>query len=415
MKNLLLAVTTLCSYMFCFSQENGMQFEKGMSWQQILSKAKEENKYIFVDCYTTWCGPCKFMAKDIFPLKETGDAVNPNYICVGMQIDSTDQDPETVKQAYQDAHMIEASYHIRAYPTFLYFNPEGKLVHRTVGSTKNAADFILNTQNAMNPDRQYYSMIERFRSGNRDTVMLESLTELAIQNENGFLADSVIRAWLPLIENVYTSDRLKMIAQIEIKTGTPEFDLFYHNTEKVDRIMKPDYAEHLVMNAIISQNKSIVIAFSDSAFTPDWEKIHSEIKSQYGPVYANRIVLSVKPSYYKKIKNWNLYIMYLLPYLKAYESNLDAIDLNNYAWDIFQYSSNREDLAYGLTLSERSLNDQKKNPLFLDTYANLQYKLGRKSEAIAHETEALNLTEPADKPSYQETLDKMKSGVKTWE
>ncbi len=52
----------------------------------------------------------------------------------------------------------------------------------------------------MNPDRQYYSMIEKFRSGSRDTLMLESLTSLAIQNENGFLADSVIRAWLPLIK-----------------------------------------------------------------------------------------------------------------------------------------------------------------------------------------------------------------------
>lgn len=279
MKKFLLTITAICFCIFCFSQETGMQFEKGISWQQILLKAKKENKCIFVDCYTTWCGPCKFMAKDIFPLKETGDAVNPNYICVGMQIDSTDKDPEFVKLAYQDAHMIETNYNIRAYPTFLYFNPEGKLVHRTEGSTKNAADFILNTKNAMNPDKQYYSLIEKFWSGNRDTLMLESLTNLAIQNENGFLADSVMRVWLPLIQNVYTADRLKMIGQIEIKPETPEFDLFYHHTEKIDRLIKPDYAEYIVMNAIIPQNKSIVTAFADSAFVPDWEKIYSEISS----------------------------------------------------------------------------------------------------------------------------------------
>ena len=51
----------------------------------------------------------------------------------------------------------------------------------------------------------------------------------------------------------------------------------------------------------------------------------------------------------------------------------------------------------------------------MDTYANLQYKMGRKTEAIAKETEALNLTEPSDKKSYQETLDKMNSGEKTWD
>src|SRR5579864_9669023 len=87
MKNFLLTLSAVSIYMFCFSQSNGMHFEEGMSWQQVLAKAKKENKYIFVDCYTTWCGPCKYMSKEIFPLKETGDAVNPHYICIGIQIE----------------------------------------------------------------------------------------------------------------------------------------------------------------------------------------------------------------------------------------------------------------------------------------------------------------------------------------
>ena len=41
-----------------FSQ--GIQFEIG-SWKEVLQKAKQENKLIFVDLYTTWCGPCKKM------------------------------------------------------------------------------------------------------------------------------------------------------------------------------------------------------------------------------------------------------------------------------------------------------------------------------------------------------------------
>ncbi len=415
MKYILILISTVCFYLFSFGQEEGMRFEKGMSWQQILAKAKKENKYIFVDCYTTWCGPCKYMSKEIFPLKETGDAVNPHYICVGIQIDSTGEDPESVKLAYRDARLIEANYHIRAYPTFLYFNPDGQLVHRTVGSTRNAAEFILNTKNAMNPERQYYSVIEKFRSGNRDTVMMESLIDLAIQNENGFLADSVIRAWLPLIKNVYTTNRLQMITQIAIEPGTPEFDLFYHNAEKINRLFKPGFAENVVMNAVIQHNPSILTAFNNPASTPDWNKIYTEISTQYGDALAHQIVISVKPVYYKKNKNWDLFIKNLLPFLKEYEASLDPVDLNNGAWDIFQYSTNTDDLHYGLSISERSMNSQKNNPGFIDTYANLLYKLGRKTEAIAKETEALNLTEPSERPSYQETLDKMKSGAKTWD
>ncbi|HET7002282.1 MAG TPA: thioredoxin domain-containing protein [Puia sp.] len=415
MKNILLTISAVCFYLFSFSQNEGIHFEEGVSWQQVLAKAKKENKFIFVDCYTTWCGPCKFMAKNIFPLKETGDAVNSHFISVGIQIDSTDHDSDTVKRAYPDAHLISINYNIRAYPTFLYLSPEGKLVHRTVGSTRNAAEFIINTKDAMNPDRQYYAMIEKFRSGGRDTVMLESLINLAIQNENGFLADSVIRAWLPLIKNVYTTDRLQMITQIAIEPGTPEFDLFYHNAEKINSLFKPGYAENVVMNAVIQHNQSILTAFNDPASTPDWNKISMEISNQYGPALAHRIVMSVKPVYYKRNKNWDLYIKNLLSFLKEYETKLDAIDLNNASWDIFQYSTSSDDLNYGLSLSERSVNSEKNNPAFIDTYANLLYKLGRKTEAIAKETEAMNLTEPSERPSYQETLDKMKSGAKTWD
>jgi thiol-disulfide isomerase/thioredoxin len=415
MKRILLSMMTVCFCMLCFSQENGIRFEKGMSWQQILAKAKKENKYIFVDCYTTWCGPCKFMAKNIFPLKETGDAVNPNYICVGMQIDSSDQDSDTIKWAYLDARMISINYNIRAYPTFLYLNPDGILVHRTVGSTINAAVFISYTKDARNPERQYYSMIAKYRTGNRDTLMLESLANLAIQNDNGFLADSVIRDWLPLIKNVYTADRLEMIAQVITKPGTPEFDLFYHDAEKIDRIEKPDYAEYIVMNAIIQQNKAIVDAFNNPASTPDWDKIYSEISGKFGTAYAHRIVTSVKPAYYKRYKNWDLYPKSLIPFLKEFGNNIAPFDLNNYAWDIFEYCTSQEDLTYGLSISERSLNNQKPDPASIDTYANLLYKLGRKTEAIAKETEALTLADSADKKSYQETLDKMKSGVKTWD
>ncbi|HEY2349405.1 MAG TPA: thioredoxin family protein [Puia sp.] len=415
MRNIALIIGFVCFHLLSFCQGRGMQFEHGLTWQQILAKAKKDNKYIFVDCYTTWCGPCKYMAKNIFPLQETGDAVNPNFICVGIQIDSTDHDSDTIKRVYADARMIETVYNIRAYPTFLYFNPEGRLVHRTVGSTINAEDFILNTKNAMNPARQYYTMIGKFRAGDRDTLMLESLANLAIQNENGYLADSVIRDWLAQIKNPFTTDRVLMIVQIAIKPGSPEFDLFYCNPEKIDRLFKPGFAENVVMNAVIQHNQSIVTAFNNPAFTPDWNKIDSEISDQYGVAFGHQIALAVKSKYYKKNKNWDLYIKNLLPFLKENEAKLDSIDLNNYAMDIFEYSTDTIVLTYGLSLSKRSMNSQKNNPTFMDTYANLLYKLGRKTEAIDMETEALNLTEPADRPSYQETLDKMKSGGKTWD
>ena len=57
----------------------GIKFEEG-NFKSLLAKAKKENKLIFIDAYAVWCGPCKLMVKNIFPLKPVGDYYNANFI-----------------------------------------------------------------------------------------------------------------------------------------------------------------------------------------------------------------------------------------------------------------------------------------------------------------------------------------------
>jgi hypothetical protein len=53
-------------------------------------------------------------------------------------------------------------------------------------------------------------------------------------------------------------------------------------------------------------------------------------------------------------------------------------------------------------------------PGMMDTYANILYKLGRTNEAIKVEEKALALADESDKKGYQDVIDKMKKGEKTW-
>jgi tetratricopeptide (TPR) repeat protein len=64
-----------------------------------------------------------------------------------------------------------------------------------------------------------------------------------------------------------------------------------------------------------------------------------------------------------------------------------------------------------LEWSKRSFAENQ-DPNFMDTYANLLYKLGRKDEAIAVQEKAVSLAK--DKKPLEETLNKMKKGEKTW-
>ncbi len=101
-------------------EDSGLKFESGRTWQQVKEKAKAENKYIFVDCYATWCGPCKQMDREVFSKSEVADQINKDFIAVKIQMDKTDLDKEDIKRWYNDAKVIQNTYTITAFPTYLF-------------------------------------------------------------------------------------------------------------------------------------------------------------------------------------------------------------------------------------------------------------------------------------------------------
>ena len=75
MKNFILFTCLLFLYTSSFCQE-GIHFEP-LTFEQAKAKAKAEKKLIFMDCYTSWCGPCKYMTEQVFTRKEAGTYFNP--------------------------------------------------------------------------------------------------------------------------------------------------------------------------------------------------------------------------------------------------------------------------------------------------------------------------------------------------
>ena len=54
-------------------------------------------------------------------------------------------------------------------------------------------------------------------------------------------------------------------------------------------------------------------------------------------------------------------------------------------------------------------------PFFMDTYANILYKMGKKDDAIAWEQKAIEAAGPQAKYQYENMLAKMQKGEKTWD
>ena len=75
-------VCLLAGVFACFQLfSQGVDF-KSVSLKEALEQAKTQGKMVFVDCYTTWCGPCKMMTEQVFPQKEAGDFFNTHFVNV---------------------------------------------------------------------------------------------------------------------------------------------------------------------------------------------------------------------------------------------------------------------------------------------------------------------------------------------
>ena len=57
----------------------GVEF-RDLTYRQALEHAREENKLVFMDCYTSWCGPCKNMLNNVFTLSEAGEFMNAAFV-----------------------------------------------------------------------------------------------------------------------------------------------------------------------------------------------------------------------------------------------------------------------------------------------------------------------------------------------
>ncbi len=90
-------------------------------WDQVTQKAQKTGKLIFLDVYATWCGPCKYLEKNVYTNPDLGEYFNAEYVNAKM-------DGETdFGASFAREHQLEA------YPTMFFLTPKADLIARVVG------------------------------------------------------------------------------------------------------------------------------------------------------------------------------------------------------------------------------------------------------------------------------------------
>ncbi len=388
----------------------GVHFQhKVVNWDNLITQAKKENKFLFVDCYTTWCGPCKYVSSTIFPMKNVGEFFNKNFVNVKLQIDETKKDNEDVIATRSVAKYIEETYKINVYPTFLIFDNAGKLVHKFCGAGDDKF-MIANAGSGLNKDEQYYTLVEGFKAGNRDGNFITKLCKAsAAANDN---VEEYLKAFIETQTNLFTKDNAELLLSNVENTDGIVFKNLYENKEKWLPVADKEMLESVIANAISTEIVSEI--FNEKNTEVDWAGITKKYNKKY-PGYAKEQVAKAKVIYYSDLENWKEFAEALKVLLKENPNAFTQKNaLNSIAWSVFENIDDKELLNEALTLSKKSLEGGEVSA-YLDTYANILYKLGQTKEAIDTESKALSKATSADeKKNYQETLDKMKKGEKTW-
>lgn len=137
----------------------GLAFFEG-TWAQTVQEAKKENKLIFIDFYTEWCGPCLHMAETVFTLPDVGYFYNTHFI--NAKIDAEKGEGIALAQKYG----------VKAFPSYLFIDPATEEAMHKSSSRQSGEQFIYTGQSAMTPRLRSFFLTENYEQGNQNTDFL---------------------------------------------------------------------------------------------------------------------------------------------------------------------------------------------------------------------------------------------------
>src|SRR5574344_1741501 len=147
---LLLGLITMFFSCQAFSQKEG---KSNVNWINItqldatLKQNPENQKRIFIDTYTDWCGWCKRMDRDTFEDTLISKIMNHYFICVKFNAETKDEisfGGKTYKNANPErrgaTNELAKHFKVNGYPNFLVLNKDLSIA-TTIPGYQNAKAF----------------------------------------------------------------------------------------------------------------------------------------------------------------------------------------------------------------------------------------------------------------------------------
>lgn len=346
----------------------GIQFDKG-DWQEILAKAKAEDKLIFVDAYAAWCGPCKKMARDVFTKPEVGEFYNAQFVNAKIDMEKG------------EGPGLAREWRVRAYPTLLFVNGSGDVVHQAVGYHN--TDLLIDLgEAALDPDRNAGSISKKYANGDRSPKLLYNYAVAkfdAMDEEYIKIADEYLATQSDWNTEMNRKFIYRMANELDSKMATHMVENLSAYNEQLGEMAMAGKIDELVSNKI---------AYAESE--ADLKAVENFYEKIY-PGKGKEMSGQLKMGFYAQKEDWDNFAKAADAHYKTHPAE-SWDELNEIAWMFYEIAEGKKNLKCALGWAKKSV-EMDDNYYNNDTVAALYYRLGKKGKAKKAAQKAIALAE----------------------
>lgn len=388
MNRLILLLFTFLAPLLTSAQ--GIEFNTE-GWKEALAKAKDEGKLLFVDCYTTWCGPCKRMAKNVFTQASVGDYFNENFVSIKLDMEK------------ERGMSFGLKYKVSAYPTMFFIDGNGKVVKKLKGARK-APDFLKEAQAVTGSYDRSGEYAEFYEKGDRDyELMVNYVTEL---NKAGKPSLKISNDYLNAKPEISEEQKAMFLFAATVDCDSRIFEQMAEEKASILSQVGQEAFEKKINSACKKTvDKGIEFDFYDLVIeAKEKMKLHTSKSA------AKRFSVESDVAFYKNTGDFDGYLEAMKDYTKTYGKK-DPATLKWAIGDLIgTFKDEKENKLFAEKLAKDLLKQQntKENQVL---YTNILVDNGNTKEAIKVVEKARKEAEKKGEPTqlYDKTIERIRN------
>lgn len=381
---------------FCNGTFAQIKFEHG-TWSEIKAKAKAENKFIFMDAFTSWCGPCKWMAANIFTNDTVANYYNSTFVNAKIDME------------VGEGKDIATLYSVNVYPSLLFIDANGELVHRAAGS-RGTSEFIQLGKDAQIPEKQFGNLNKKYKKGQRDTQFMK--TYLAALQSTNLKTTEPLAAYFNTQkeEDLISCDNWSVIYKYVTDYKSKEFNYLLKNTDAYSKKYTTDSVNNKIYYVFMDECYRLI--YSKDTDSAKYFQLKGEIKKS-GFVRSEELFLESDIAYYQKKLDFENFAKVVSVYIEKYKYN-DANSLNGFSYQFYESVKDKAMLAKSEQWAKKAYELEPHPQYTMDTYACVLSVNGKKQEAIKLEKQAIEIIKADPKKYDQSVIADMEKKITDW-